>query len=287
MDSVFEHDATPTWSGFIYQGLVAVYLAVKEICKLMSSQSELSKEEIGQIYGLEIENCEDVAIIRVEQEEKHYLSIHQVKNRKEKKIGDYKKALIQLMLEKGFVKTRNLGCPEAYLHTSSKIKEDEGEIYQLLIDWKQRVLDFYHDLESFMETKEDESNRAVLQMNMKEVILKEPVGLNRTKYKDLLKEVKRDIEKNCDLEVVKKSVKNLKEYLEYELEVKSMDENVKLYWYEGNVQFGSEDDLFQKIVEQVEAYKRITKSSVVMLVLVLTKQRITRAQGRARRVGRP
>lgn len=261
MNSVFEHDATPTWSGFIYQGLVAVYLAVKETCKLMQPQNELSKEEIGKIYGLEIENCEDVAIIRVEQEEKHYLSIHQVKNRKEQKIGDYKKALIQLMLEKGFLKARNLGCPEAYLHSSSKIKEDESKICQLLISWKKRVLEFYNKLESFMKTKEEESNRTDLQRNMKEVILNEPIGLNRTEYKDLLRKIRDNIEKNCDLEVLKKSVENLKDYLEYELAVKSMDEDVKLYQYEGNVQFGSEDDLFQKIVEQVEEYKRITKSS--------------------------
>ena len=29
--NVFEHDAIPTWSGFVYQGRIAVYLAIKEI----------------------------------------------------------------------------------------------------------------------------------------------------------------------------------------------------------------------------------------------------------------
>lgn len=85
MASIFEHDATPTWSGFIYQGLVAVYLAVNQTCELLSRPNNLDKEIIGSSYQLEIENCEDVAIIRVDENGKEYLSIHQVKNRKEKK----------------------------------------------------------------------------------------------------------------------------------------------------------------------------------------------------------
>ena len=85
MATIFEHDATPTWSGFIYQGLVAVYLAVKQICELLSQPNNLDKKTIGLSYQLEIENCEDVAIVRINGNEKNYLSIHQVKNRKEKK----------------------------------------------------------------------------------------------------------------------------------------------------------------------------------------------------------
>lgn len=85
----------------------------------------MDKEIIGSSYQLEIENCEDVAIIRVDENGKEYLSIHQVKNRKEKKISDYRKALVQLMLEKGILKKQNLGMPVAYLHTSSIIKENE------------------------------------------------------------------------------------------------------------------------------------------------------------------
>lgn len=45
MASVFEHDATPTWSGFIYQGHVAVYLAVSKICELLNGGFD--KQEIG------------------------------------------------------------------------------------------------------------------------------------------------------------------------------------------------------------------------------------------------
>ena len=33
-DNIFIHDAVPTWSGFLYQGQIAVYLAIKKIGEL-------------------------------------------------------------------------------------------------------------------------------------------------------------------------------------------------------------------------------------------------------------
>lgn len=30
MENIFIHDEIPTWSGFIYQGEIAIYLAVKK-----------------------------------------------------------------------------------------------------------------------------------------------------------------------------------------------------------------------------------------------------------------
>ena len=34
ISNIFIHDAVPTWSGFLYQGQIAVYLAVRQICEL-------------------------------------------------------------------------------------------------------------------------------------------------------------------------------------------------------------------------------------------------------------
>lgn len=47
MGNIFEHDAVPTWSGFVYQGRIAVYLAVKKIYELSVS----GKEEEIRIYS--------------------------------------------------------------------------------------------------------------------------------------------------------------------------------------------------------------------------------------------
>ena len=45
MKNVFEHDAIPTWSGFIYQGRIAAYLAIKKIIELRNGNkiSEIDK----------------------------------------------------------------------------------------------------------------------------------------------------------------------------------------------------------------------------------------------------
>ena len=80
MENVFEHDAIPTWSGFIYQGRIAAYLAIKKIIELRDDDkvSEVDK------YAIEMEKCEDIAIVyQCEKEKREYISIHQVKNEKE------------------------------------------------------------------------------------------------------------------------------------------------------------------------------------------------------------
>ncbi len=259
MASIFEHDATPTWSGFIYQGLVAVYLAVNQTCELLSQPNNLGKEIIGSNYQLEIENCEDVAIVRVDENGKKYISIHQVKNRKEKKINNYRKALVQLMLEKGFLKKQNLGMPEAYLHTSSAIKESECEIGKLLGDWRNIILRYYAQFELLLETEYEESNKADFLKKIKEDVLNEPIGFSRAEYKKLLDNIKKCVEKNCKIEEIKRHLKAFKEYLDSELEVKEIDEKVKIYKYDTSRSFGNEDDLFNRIIEQIKEYRRITK----------------------------
>ena len=94
MDNIFMHDAVPTWSGFLYQGRIAVYLAVRKINELREAgnESEIKK------YALEMEKCEDIAVVYMDGNNKKYHSIHQVKNEKGCKLTSYKDPLIQLML---------------------------------------------------------------------------------------------------------------------------------------------------------------------------------------------
>lgn len=257
MDSGFEHDATATWSGYIYQGYVAIYMALKQICRLLSSPDALDKETIGLIYQLEVENWEDVAIVREDENGKTYLSIHQVKNRQEKNISAYKRALIQLMLEKSFLKRQNLGVPEAYLHTSREIKEEEEEINQLLIEWKNSILEYYKKISMLALTKIDQVGTDFKE-KVNEIIEKEPICLKRVSYTDLLSDI---VKNENDLEVIIEAVKHLKEYLDKDLAISGIDEKIKLYLYDGNIKSCNGKELYEKIVEQVEQYKCITKSS--------------------------
>lgn len=67
------HDAVPTWSGYNYQGKVAIYCALKKINDLNGSGHDIEKVKD---YKLEIEYLEDFAII---DNSNTYLSVHQVK----------------------------------------------------------------------------------------------------------------------------------------------------------------------------------------------------------------
>lgn len=66
------HDAVPTWSGYNYQGKVAIYYALKKINELKVN----GDIESIRNYKLEIEYLEDFAIIDGSGK---YLSVHQVK----------------------------------------------------------------------------------------------------------------------------------------------------------------------------------------------------------------
>lgn len=260
MDSGFEHDATATWSGYIYQGYVAVYVTLKQICRLLYSSDALDKETIGLIYQLEVENWEDVAIVREDESGKSYISIHQVKNRQEKNISAYKSALIQLMLEKSFLNQQNFGVPKAYLHTSREIKENEEEINRLLMNWKNSILEFYNEISALTRTKIDQVDTGFKQ-KVNEIIEKEPINLKRASYTNLLSDIVKRVKNDNDLEVIIEVVKHLKEYLDKNLAVVGIDEKIELYLYDDNIKSCNGNELYEKIVEQVEAYKCITKSS--------------------------
>lgn len=96
MDNIFMHDAVPTWSGFLYQGRIAVYLAVRKINELREAgnESEIKK------YALEMEKCEDIAVVYMDGNNKKYHSIHQVKNEKGCKLASYKDGFCVIGIQK-------------------------------------------------------------------------------------------------------------------------------------------------------------------------------------------
>ncbi|MDE5716639.1 MAG: hypothetical protein K2I53_03290 [Lachnospiraceae bacterium] len=214
----------------------------------MSSPDALDKEKIGLIYQLEVENWEDVAIVREDENGKTYLSIHQVKNPQENNISAYKRALIQLMLEKSFLNQQNLGVPEAYLHTSRKIKEEEEEINQLLINWKNSILEFYKKVSVLAETKVDQVGIGFKE-KVNEIIEKEPICLKRVSYTDLLSDIVKCVKNENDLKIIIEAVKHLKEYLDKDLAIPGIDEKIELYLYDDNVKSCIGNELLRELTD--------------------------------------
>ncbi len=116
-----EWDATPSWSGYNYQGKVALYVALDKICELYINGSQ---EEISD-FCLELEWIEDFSIIHNVKNKKIYKSIHQVKALDTTDLKDYGEAIFGLALKVIEYNTIN----EAYLHTWKSINITES-------DWK-------------------------------------------------------------------------------------------------------------------------------------------------------
>lgn len=259
-ENIFTHDATPTWSGFIYQGEIAVYLAVKKICELRD-KDKLEMDAICSNYQIEVENCEDVAIVQVDDSGKNYLSIHQVKNQKDKSLGAYRSPLVQLMLEKGFHNKNKVGKPEAYLHVSNEMSVNSNEISESLEEWKDSILKFYNNIKIFIK-KLEEGDKITVFQDLKELVKKEPIKFNREEYKKNLTDIIKICDENNDMSKLKQILQNLLDFLEQQLAVDSIDKDVQVYKYEDGSTYCSGDEVFKKITDQIKIYKQYNDTTI-------------------------
>lgn len=102
------HSAVPSWSGFQYQGKVALCVVLDYILK--TKQAELED------YFLELEWYEDFSIVK----NTEYVSVHQVKSYKKRSLGEYKDALWALLGKS--ILNKDVKC---YLHASTELTTEE------------------------------------------------------------------------------------------------------------------------------------------------------------------
>lgn len=261
MDNIFMYDAVPTWSGFLYQGRIAVYLAVKKIIELKDAGKDSEIEK----YKLELEKCEDIAIVYMD---KIYDSIYQVKNEKEHRINSYKAPLTQLMLEKGFCKKNRIGSPLAYLHVSKKLetanRELDESVSERLGNWKNAILNFYSKLKEIYD-KYDESEEILEELVVLMKNNSQTICINRKEYKNKYSELERMCEELYTICSSKSNttnsynVKNILfdfiKYLDEKLYVEEISDEVKIYQYENGENYCSGSSIFEYIVNLIEKYK--------------------------------
>lgn len=259
VENVFEHDAIPTWSGFIYQGRIAAYLAIKKIIELRDDNkvSEVDK------YAIEMEKCEDIAIVyQCEKEKREYISIHQVKNEKENALGAYKKPLIQLMLEKGYYTKDNGDAPDAYLHIANRVriqnKDFETEYLENIKNWKQKILNYYNAVD---EACKNFTYNPHFYEELLKAIDTEPIGIDRSEYKKRYNAVitycKKVMDNNDSKDILKlkEELENLKDYLLNKFAVPNISNEVTIYEYDTGLKYFDATKIFDEIVGLVEKYK--------------------------------
>lgn len=112
-------DATNSWSGYNYQGKVALFVVLKKINELicMGKADEIKK------YVVELEWLEDFSILYKNGNDTQYETIHQVKAKNKHNIADYEDALVK-MYYKG-VKRSTIKI--AYLHICNPINYNDTE----------------------------------------------------------------------------------------------------------------------------------------------------------------
>ncbi len=99
------HSAIPSWSGFVYQGKVALLHSIH----LISQKGDLAKN-----YKLQLDSIEDFAILNSNDEP---LSIHQVKAVNKDSFSSYKEAF-----DKQKKKAREYPNAKVFFHTAVEIK---------------------------------------------------------------------------------------------------------------------------------------------------------------------
>lgn len=107
--NVLPHTAITTWSGFIYQGKVAIY----HVLKLL--QDPTACEE----YVLQLDSLEDFAILN---DSGVVESMHQVKATKSHHYNSYIRAF-NLLAEKA----ENWRCGQAFFHLACEIVDETRE----------------------------------------------------------------------------------------------------------------------------------------------------------------
>ena len=259
MVNVFEHDAIPTWSGFVYQGRIAVYLAIKKIIELRNDNkiSEIDR------YAIEMEKCEDIAIVyKDENENREYISIHQVKNENKNTLGAYRDPLIQLMLEKGYYKKHGDCVPDAYLHIANrartKNKDFETGYLKSIKRWKQEILNYYNAIDKACKNFIDDRK---FYEDLKETIKNEPIGIDRSEYRKrynaVIKDCNEVVEKKNTIDSAKfnEKLEKLKDYLLNELAVSDISSEVQIYEYDNGLNYFDATKIFDEIVKSVKKYK--------------------------------
>lgn len=112
-------DATNSWSGYNYQGKIALFVVLKKINELISMGKITEIEK----YSVELEWLEDFSILYKGDDGIQYKTIHQVKAKDKHNISDYEDALVKLYYKIVSYKT----IEYAYLHVCKSINYNKEE----------------------------------------------------------------------------------------------------------------------------------------------------------------
>ena len=151
MDKENGWDASANWNGYMYQGKVALLVALTKINEI----SDVTE------FWLESEGIEDFSIGKGKGEKKEYESVHQVKNRKDNKMENYNEALSNIVK-----RIRDYpGIKRGFLHIKNEIITD---------NWKKEITD---QMQNYYPQKIQELNAIVMKPELQKKIYDEILSM--------------------------------------------------------------------------------------------------------------
>jgi len=106
-DPTFPDTAIPSWSGYVYQGKVAIYHVIKTLC-----------ERPGEECYVQLDSLEDFALLKKENE---IISLHQVKAHAKGPFSGYNDSAGNSAFEKLKKRASEHGCAHAFFHLANEI----------------------------------------------------------------------------------------------------------------------------------------------------------------------
>lgn len=242
-----EYDATASWSGYTYQGKVAIYITLKKINQLRS----LNLDCMIESYYLELEWLEDFSILRKnESGELVYETIHQVKARKDKKLSAYSSALLKLLQKID----ANENIENAFLHTIEKIdyQNDEwiDELKRVTVDTRE-VKKWLGDINTLLSNS-NEKSKFVSELPQKrndfsKLIKKHSKKITTENIDMILNKIKSDLESSL--------AKIQKGFSEESLN------KVSLYSYDNGQSYCTLDEIDNLIISEILTYWNNSRGS--------------------------
>lgn len=198
--------ASSSWSGFIYQGKIAVYTVLKYLNHYYPRIEDIEK------YELEIEYLEDFSIIK----DGNHVSLHQVKAKPETNtIGSYNEANLNLLGKLAKYPT----VEEVNLHTAVEIKSfDKKTLREGLesfdVTGKKKLLSTYKNLVFEENNFDDFYKKLKISCNSGPMKLKRVIKINNIK-EVILDEINSFYMKCEDLKLKERGVTDENKYLIY------------------------------------------------------------------------
>lgn len=240
---LFEYDAVPTWGGFIYQGYVAIYIALKYIL-----DGSIGEEDISN-YELRLERLEDVSVVYKIDDYIEYLSIHQVKSKKDKTLNNYMEALKQLMYEKAVVKLETKEV-QAYLHVRKNITDiNNGDISEEMKYVERKVKQTYKIIKKYAKRRKSGKLTSISRNRLLEIIKKNYFSINRSNYIKVRDEIIKCLRDDLNID------KQLEEYInkvEEYIHINDLNSDVKLYKYKDKnyIEYGDLERAIQELIKE-------------------------------------